>query len=331
MVLVFLVCVFGAVFATVDEEHVVTLPNTTGLVSVGSSIATMTDATAFMAGAGPYFPVVFSSEGCFFFKRTLAPAFSVTYSWIRSPDPTADLFGFSLAMSPSVWIVGAGYNNNTQGAVFSLTPPVGASPVFDAGLVNPDGPVPKNGFGQSVAVSGDGSLMIACGFFSFGTNVSCFVYKNRGLAGSQRVWELTDRIHRPASAGVSGFFGNGLALSSDGTTVILSNSIPGPPFNTSSLFALTLDPVSGIRTDPTVDLLALLPPLFNRSALVEIGLSCAISGDGNVAVASCFSDYFQLRSARLSPNRGSVGVRNDAAAAQHSARQRFRCGHFHFF
>jgi hypothetical protein len=187
MVLFFLVCIVGEVLATVDQAYVVTLPNTTGLVSVGSSIATMTDATFFMAGAGPYFPSVFSPEGCFFFKRTLAPAVSVTYSWIHSPDPTADLFDFSLAMSPTVWVVGAGYNNSNQGAVYSLTPPVGASPVFDAALLNPDGPVPQNGFGQSVSVSGDGSLMIACGFLSFGTNVSCFVNKNRGLAGSQRV------------------------------------------------------------------------------------------------------------------------------------------------
>ena len=130
-----------------------------------------------------------------------------------------DFFGYSVALSGdgNTAAVGAPYHNYSQGAAYVFANS-GGSWSQTQELTASDG-VPGDRFGWSVALSSDGNTaVVGAKNKTFGSNIyqgAAYVFTNSGGSWSQQQ-ELT------ASDGAfEDFFGNSVALSSDGNTALV--------------------------------------------------------------------------------------------------------------
>ncbi len=211
----------------------------------------------------------------------------VVDSFLQQAELTAsdgalrDYFGRSVALSSDGNTALVGANNKTvvyggQGAVYVFTYS-GGSWSQKQELTASDGAA-DNYFGVSVALSSDGNTaLVGASFKTVGSNSyqgAAYVFTNSGGSWSQQQ-ELT-----ASNGAASDYFGNSVALSSDGTTALVgaNNKTVGSNASQGAAYVFTN---SGGSWSQKTELTA-----SNGAASDYFGYPVALSSDGNTALVA---------------------------------------------
>lgn len=192
-----------------------------------------------------------------------------------SPDGGPEYyFGFAAAGSASmdVLVVGEFGQDQAAGAAY-IYRRVGDVWELETMLVAPDGPIPFNQFGRSIAMSADGKTILVAEIFD----------DNRGGGNAGAVWIFVDEGGRwqvqqklTASDAQDGWaFGEKVAISADGNTAVASAT--GAPGNPVYVFTRDGGRWSEVGTLPQ-------PDTFSSTPRV------AVSGDGDVILVGSNND-----------------------------------------
>ena len=199
-----------------------------------------------------------------------------TATLTASDGAFGDIFGASVAISGNTAVIGAPHHNSSQGEAYVFMEPTGgwATGTQTARLNASDGAA-SDGFGSSVAISGDTVLIGAPEHNGEVGEAYVFLKPASGWANGTQTAILT------ASDGVSGgFFGESVAIS--GKTVLI-----GAPDNNGDVGEayVFLKPASGWANGTQTARLNASDGAANDS----FGISVAISGDSAVIGAPAHS------------------------------------------
>jgi len=248
---------------------------------LGTSIAMSADGSTIVAGAigvnsfkGAVYVFAKPTNG---WATTLIPTAALSYA----NSATDDYFGIDVAISTngSTIVAGASGVNNGKGAAYVFVKPSGgwtttAAP--NAILTNGSG-ANNSYFGSSVAISGNGSLVVIGAYATNSGKGAAYVFVK---PSSGWTTDSTPTAALTYGSGVVGdYFGCDVATDAVGSTIVAGadgvNSGKGAVY-------VFIQPSGGWISDSTP--YAALSDLDSRSG-DDLGTSVAISGDGSTIVA----------------------------------------------
>jgi hypothetical protein len=253
----------------------------------GFSCALSADGTTALIGA----PNANSNNGrAYVFHVTSETAWSGSVSPVATLDDSGtnpDYFGQSVSLSAdgTVAAIGAVGVNSYDGAVFiyGSTSEAWTSPTFEADI--PGSAESGQEFGWSVALSSDGTLLLVGAPFNFGGEVVVF---NASSESTWASWNFDTELFQDSvayTANPNAAFGFSVAVSSDGTTVLVG--APGPaPGNGRGAAYIFNKPSEGawsVAADPTYETATLTVSSFPNTS--NLGYAVALSADGTTALA----------------------------------------------
>ena len=139
-------------------------------------------------------------------------------------------------------------------------------------IVSPDTTTTNQYFGYAVAIDATGTRVAISRVMSTSTSSRVYIYTYNGTA-----WVLEQTISPPDN--YSGMrFGESLALDNTGTTLAIGSPATGGTGSDSSIYIYT-------RSGVTWTQQARVKPITANSSISNLGISVALSGDGNTLVS----------------------------------------------
>ena len=253
---------------TLTQQAELTPSGTPNAGSFGNSVALSSDGNTALVAA-PYNSIIpndFDAQGAVYVFTRSGTTWTEQTKITDPIGARGDLFGYSVALSSdgNTAVVGSEGNNDQKGAVYFFTRS-GTTWTQQQVISDPNATAYDN-FGQSVALSGDGSTALVGDQNS--SQGAVYVFTHSDMGWTQQM-EITD-----PNATNGDNFGNSVALSSDGNTALVaayqSNSYQG------AVYVYTRSGINwGLQTEITD------PGAFSQDAF---GFSVALSNDGNTAL-----------------------------------------------
>jgi hypothetical protein len=243
----------------------------------GEGVALSADGNTALIG-GPSDTADNQAEGSAWIFTRSGGTWTQQGSRITGPDVFGE-FGWSVSLSAdgNAALIGAPSDNISVGAAWLYTR--SGTTWSPAGRLTPTGESGAARFGETVALSGDGSTAIVTGPHDASDLGAAWVFANSGGTWSQQGAKLTG-----SGEFASGEFGASAALSTDGNTALVGGtSVDGAPAQAGAVWAFSRSggtwSQQGSKLTPS-----------DEGGPGDFGVSLALSGDGNTALIGANQD-----------------------------------------